>query len=87
MRTVGVPGKGSLEVLSRLKTGPDAIHRASGRGAGSKRAMPGEPGLPEVSACNVHNGSLQRPNAPGIVYIAAPVCVRRDQEVGVWRAW
>jgi hypothetical protein len=67
MRTDGVPGKGSLEALSRLRTGPYAIDRASEGRTGFRRG----PGLAGVSACAVRNSALCRSIAAGIIYIAA----------------
>lgn len=65
-----MPGKGSLEVLSSLKTRSDLIGPACDHRAAFRRAMRRKLRLPDVSACVVRNGRLRCPAAVGIVYIA-----------------
>lgn len=65
-----MPGKGSLEVLSRLKTGSNPIGPACNRRAALPCAMRRQLRLPDVSACVVRNGRMRCPAAVGIVYIA-----------------
>ena len=56
-----MPGKGSPEVLRRLKTRAGLIGLACERRAAFGRAMGRKLRLPDVSACVVRNGRLQQP--------------------------
>ncbi|MCA6124957.1 DUF4880 domain-containing protein [Bradyrhizobium sp. WSM 1704] len=46
-------------------------------------ALRAGPRLPDVSVCDPRSQALRSPDAAGIVYTAAPRCVRRDQRLGV----